>query len=254
VSTPTRNPTPANSSTSGTTSRKAKTIVWVVLAAVVVAGVIAGVVAVGAARNATPDAAATQAGQNAAQGSGPTTAEEAGELVVRPNSRVLSKAPNEQAVLVEFLDFECEGCGAAYPVVEELRAEYADTVTFVTRYFPLPGHRNAMPAAVAVEAAAQQGEYEAMYQRMFETQAQWGEATEDKSPVFRGYAEELGLDMAAYDKAVADPATRARVEADVADGIALGVQGTPTFFLDGEMLTLTSLEQFRAEVDAAASN
>ena len=51
-----------------------------------------------------------------------------------------------------------------------------------------------------------------------------------------------------------DPATRARVEADVADCIALGVQGTPTFFLDGEMLTLTSLEQFRAEVDAAASN
>ena len=254
MSTPTRNPTPANSSTSGTTSRKAKTIVWVVLAAVVVAGVIAGVVAVGAARNATPDAAATQAGQSAAQGSGPTTAEEAGELVVRPNSRVLSKAPNEQAVLVEFLDFECEGCKAAYPVVEELRAEYADTVTFVHRYFPLPGHPNSMTAAVAVEAAGQQGQYEAMYQQMFDTQEQWSHTTEDRSPVFRGYAEDLGLDMAAYDAAVADPATRDRIEADVADGTALGVQGTPTFFLDGQMLTLNTLEQFRAEVDAAAKN
>ena len=249
MSTPTRNPTPANSSTSGTTSRKAKTIVWVVLAAVVLAGLIVGVVAASGPRDAAPQGS----GQTASSGTGQSAPSEA-TPVMRPDSRVLSKAPNEQAVLVEFLDFECEGCGAAYPVVEELRAEYADTVTFVTRYFPLPGHRNAMPAAVAVEAAAQQGEYEAMYQRMFETQAQWGEATEDKSPVFRGYAEELGLDMAAYDKAVADPATRARVEADVADGIALGVQGTPTFFLDGEMLTLTSLEQFRAEVDAAASN
>lgn len=174
--------------------------------------------------------------------------------MVRPDSRVLSQAPNEKAVLVEFLDFECEGCAAAYPVVEELRAEYGDTVTFVHRYFPLPGHPNSMTAAVAVEAAAQQGAYEAMYQKMFDTQEQWSHTAEDRSPVFRGYAEELGLDMAAYDKSVADPATRARVEADVADGVALGVQGTPTFFLDGRRLTLNTLEQFRAEVDAAAKN
>ena len=133
-------------------------------------------------------------------------------------------------------------------------AEYADTVTFVHRYFPLPGHPNSVTAAIAVEAAAQQGAYESMYQKMFETQTELSHTTEDRSPVFRAYAEELGLDMAAYDAAVADPATRARIEADVADGVALGVQGTPTFFLDGQVLTLNTLEQFRAEVDAAASN
>lgn len=173
--------------------------------------------------------------------------------VVREDSHVLSDAGEGAPVLVEFLDFECEGCKAAYPVVEELRAEYADTVTFVHRYFPLPGHPNSMTAAVAVEAAGQQGQYEAMYQQMFDTQEQWSHTTEDRSPVFRGYAEDLGLDMAAYDAAVADPATRDRIEADVADGTALGVQGTPTFFLDGQMLTLNTLEQFRAEVDAAAT-
>lgn len=242
-------PTPTKTDSSPSRQRRAKAIIWAVLAAVVLAGIIVGAMAVGGARDATPSGG----GQTASSGSGQTAPSEA-VPVVRPDSQVLSQAPNEQAVLVEFLDFECEGCGAAYPVVEELRAEYADTVTFVTRYFPLPGHRNAMPAAVAVEAAAQQGAYEAMYQKMFETQAQWGEATEDKSPVFRGYAEELGLDLAAYDEAVADPATRARIEADVADGIALGVQGTPTFFLDGKPLTLNTFEQFRAEVDAAAKN
>lgn len=226
--------------------RRAKIVVWVLLALVIVGGTIGYFVARGA--TTPPQDANPSTGQESGQ---PT--QEAGQ-VVRENSRVLSQAPNEKAVLVEFLDFECEGCGAAYPIVEELRAEYGDTVTFVTRYFPLPGHRNAMPAAVAVEAAAQQDAYEPMYQRMFQTQAQWGEATEDKSPVFRGYAEDLGLDMAAYDQAVADPATRARIEADVADGIALGVQGTPTFFLDGQMLTLTSFEQFRAEVETAAQN
>ena len=167
---------------------------------------------------------------------------------------MLSQAPNEKAVLVEFLDFECEACRAAYPFVEELRAEYSDTVTFVNRYFPLPGHPNSMTAAIAVEAAAQQGQYDAMYQQMFETQEQWSHTTEDRGPVFRGFAEDLGLDMAAFDAAVADPATEDRVRLDVADGTALGVRGTPTFFLDGQLLTPDSLEQFRAEVDAAAAD
>ncbi|MFB9075411.1 DsbA family protein [Citricoccus parietis] len=217
------------------------------LALVIVGGTIGYFVARGATTTPPQDASAST-GQESGQPS-----QETGQLV-RENSRVLSQAPNEKAVLVEFLDFECEGCAAAYPVVEDLRAEYGDTVTFVHRYFPLPGHPNSMTAATAVEAAAQQGAYEAMYQKMFDTQEQWSHTAEDRSPVFRGYAEKLGLDMAAYDAAVADPATRARIEQDLADGAALGVQGTPTFFLDGKPLTLNTLEQFRAEVDAAAKN
>ena len=213
---------------------KAKIIVWVLLVAVVAAVAIPILIA---RANSTPETVPQGQGQ-----------------VVRENSRVLSQAPDEQAVLVEFLDYECEGCRAAYPVIEELRAEYADTVTFVHRYFPLPGHRNSMNAALAVEAAAQQGQYEAMYQRMFETQEQWGESAEDQSAVFRGFAEDLGLDMAAFDAAVADPATQERIELDVADGEALGVGGTPTFYLDGEVLNPESLEQFRAEIEAAATS
>lgn len=231
--------TPATASTAPSTqSKKAKIIVWVVLAIVVIAGIVAFLVGRAApTQEPVPDTAASDAGQ-----------------VVRENSRVLSQAPNEQAVLVEFLDFECEACRAAYPFVEELRAEYSDTVTFVNRYFPLPGHRNAMPAAVAVESAAEQGQYEAMYQQMFETQSEWGESAEDKSAVFRGFAEELGLDMTAYDAAVTDPATEERIRLDMADGMALGVQGTPTFFLDGQPLLPDSLEQFEADVAAAATD
>lgn len=167
---------------------------------------------------------------------------------------MLSQAPSEKAVLVEFLDFECEACGAAYPFVEELRAEYSENVTFVQRYFPLPGHLNSMNAAVAVESAAQQDAYEPMYKKMFDTQAQWGESADNKSALFRTYAEDLGLDMAAYDAAVADPATEERVKLDVNDGKALGVTGTPTFFLDGKMLNVQTLEQFRAAVEATAAN
>ena len=240
-------PTPTKADSAPSRQRRAKIVVWVLLALVIVGGTIGYFVARGATTTPPQDASAST-GQESGQPS-----QETGQLV-RENSRVLSQAPNEKAVLVEFLDFECEGCAAAYPVVEDLRAEYGDTVTFVHPYFPLPGHPNSMTAATAVEAAAQQGAYEAMYQKMFDTQEQWSHTAEDRSPVFRGYAEELGLDMAAYDAAVADPATRARIEQDLADGAALGVQGTPTFFLDGKPLTLNTLEQFRAEVDAAAKN
>ena len=224
--------TTAGPSTPQRKSSKAKILVWILLAAVVLAAVIAFLTA----RNDSTTAAVP---------------DDVGQ-VVRENSRVLSQAANEQAVLVEFLDFECESCRAAYPLVEQLRAEHGDTVTFVHRYFPLPSHRNSMNAAVAVEAAAQQGAYEAMYQKMFEAQPQWGESAEDQSAVFRGFAEDLGLDMAAYDAAVADPATTERVQLDVADGLALGVQGTPTFFLDGQQMSYSSVEDFQEQIAQAA--
>ncbi|GAA3325900.1 MULTISPECIES: DsbA family protein [Micrococcaceae] len=216
--------------------KKSKIIVWTLLAAIVVAAIVGYVLAQGNAKTAATGATATE-GQ-----------------VVRENSRVLSQAPNEKAVLVEFLDFECESCGAFYPVIEELRGEYAENITFVQRYFPLPGHLNSMNAALAVESAALQGAYEPMYKKMFETQAQWGESADNKSALFRTYAEDLGLDLAAYDASVADPATQDRIKLDIADGKALGVSGTPTFFLEGKMLTVQSLEQFVAAIEEAAAN
>jgi len=173
--------------------------------------------------------------------------------VVREDSHSLSTAKDEKAVLVEFLDFECESCLAAYPFVEEIREKYGSHLTIVTRYFPLPGHPNSMTAAVAVEAAAQQGKFEDMYHRMFETQTEWGHSTESRASTFRDYAKEMGLNMAAYDAAVQDPATTARVEADKNDGIGLGVSGTPTFFLDGEQISPSTLEEFEQLIDTAIS-
>jgi len=119
------------------------------------------------------------------------------------------------------------------------------------RYFPIPSHANAINAAVAVEAAAQQGKFEEMYKRMYDTQETWGEQQECKAAVFRGFAQELGLDLAAYDKAVAAKATLERVERDRQDGLDLGVEGTPTFFLNGKKLQPSSVQDFRDQIDAA---
>lgn len=175
----------------------------------------------------------------------------AAQLVRDDSHRVTSPAA-EKAQLVEFLDFECESCRAAEPLVQELKQEYGGQITFIHRYFPLPGHANSGSAALAVEAAARQGKYEQMAAKLFETQPQWGEKQDSQAALFRTYAEELGLGMDQYDTDVAAEETGERIRRDVADGRALGVTGTPTFFLDGEKLTLNSEQQFRQLLEDAA--
>ncbi|WP_405059019.1 DsbA family protein [Kribbella sp. NBC_01505] len=173
------------------------------------------------------------------------------EQLVRSDSHKLGSAADGKATFVEFLDFECESCRAAYPVVEQLRKDYAGKVTFVVRYFPLPGHFNGERAARAVEAAARQNKFEPMYQKMYETQAEWGEQRVPADDRFRGFAKELGLDVAAWEKAYNDPATLERIKRDIADGEALGVTGTPTFFLNGAKLEPKSVQDLTASIDAA---
>lgn len=170
---------------------------------------------------------------------------------VREDTHILDEADDGKVTLVEFLDFECEACGAFYPFIEQLRADYAGRVTFAFRYFPLPGHGNSVNAAVAVEAASRQDMLEPMFHRLFETQAQWGEkGAESQAPLFRQYAEELGLDLERYDADVSDPEVLARVQSDFDEGVALGVNQTPTFFLNDRRVQLSSFDDLRAAIEA----
>ena len=179
------------------------------------------------------------------------TADGGSAQVVRDNSHRLNEPQNPAVTVVEFLDFECEGCRAAYPIVEQLRADYGDRVEFVVRYFPLSGHYNAERAARAVEAAAQQGQLEAMYHMMFDTQPEWGEQRTAADDVFRGFADDLGLDKAAFDAVYNDPATVDRIRIDQRDGEALGVLGTPTFFVNGEEVPVRQADDLRNAIEDA---
>lgn len=172
---------------------------------------------------------------------------ESAELLVRDDSPRL--AEGKEAVFVEFLDFECEACLSLYPVIEKLREDYGDRVTFVVRYMPL--HGNSINAALAAEAAAEQGEFEAMYQRLFDTAEDWGHQQTSKRDTFFEYAKELGLDMDKFTAAFEDPATLERVKLSQKDGQALGVTGTPTFFLDGEKLEPESVSDLEEAFDDA---
>ncbi|SDG68512.1 Protein-disulfide isomerase [Lentzea fradiae] len=145
----------------------------------------------------------------------------------------VARSADGKVTVVEYLDLECPSCRAAFPGVERLKTEYGDRVVFDIRHFPIPSHRNAELAAVAVEAAGAQGKRDEMFRLLFETQPEWGGQQTSQRAVFLTFADELGLDRAAFEKALDDPALRERVLAQRSEGSAAGVQSTPTFFVGG---------------------
>jgi len=135
--------------------------------------------------------------------------------------------------LVEFGDFECPACGVAEPNVQQLLKDYAGKVTFYFRNFPLSQHLNAQPAAQAAEAAADQGKYWEMHDKLYATQKDW-QTTADPTDTFVGYAKDLGLDTAKFKAALTSKQFQSVIDQDTADGTALGVNATPMFYFNGE--------------------
>ena len=156
--------------------------------------------------------------------------------------------------LVEYLDFECEACGAFYPVVKRLSEEFKNEVRFVNRYFPLPGHKNSMTSALAVEAAGRQGKYWEMHNIVFENQRDWGEKQAPDPKIFENYARQIGLDVDQYRKDIASQELKNRIERDRRSGQKLNLQGTPSFFLNGEKIeNPRGYEDFKALIESAIS-
>jgi protein-disulfide isomerase len=130
--------------------------------------------------------------------------------------------------LVEYGDYECPYCGAAYPIVKEVQARMGERLRFVFRNFPIStSHPHAEQAAEAAEAAAVQGSFWEMHDVLYENQKRLRD--ED----LRGYAETLGLDVGRFDTELADHAHADRVHEDFLTGVRSGVNGTPTFYING---------------------
>ncbi len=129
--------------------------------------------------------------------------------------------------IVEFSDFQCPFCGQFAQTLEELIKAYPDDVRLVFKQFPLPMHPDAEIGARAAIAAKAQDRFWAMHDTLF---AQRHAMDEDDVVE---HAAALGLDTAAFSALLADPATAARVKADIAFGQARGVRGTPAFFVNG---------------------
>ncbi len=177
-------------------------------------------------------------------------ASEQDDRLARTDSIRLATAGDGAPVLVEFLDFECESCRALKPVVDQIRTDYEDELEIVVRYMPL--HASSVNAAKAAEAADAQGRFDEMYDLLFETQPEWGEQQTPEEQHFFDLAEQIGLDVDAFRTVYDDPDVAAKIARDQADGEALGVTGTPTFFLDGEQLELTTVDDLIGQIDEAA--
>jgi protein-disulfide isomerase len=130
--------------------------------------------------------------------------------------------------LVEYGDFECPYCGAAHPVVKEVQRILGDDLRFVFRHFPLTRiHPHAFQAAEIAEAAAIQGRFWQMHDHLLENQRHL------RTSALLSYAEELGLDVARVQTELEGHVHEARVRDDVRSGLLSGVNGTPTFFVNG---------------------
>jgi len=130
--------------------------------------------------------------------------------------------------LVEYGDFECPYCGAAYPIVESVRRTMGTRLRFVFRHFPLTQmHPHALHAAEAAEAAGAQGKFWQMHEMLFDHQ----DALEDADLI--GYAKALHLDAKRFTSELASNVYVDRIHDQIQSGIRSGVNGTPTFFING---------------------
>lgn len=180
------------------------------------------------------------------------TSDSSGSVSAQGSSNYYGKEDSPVTV-TEFVDFQCEACYAYYPYVKEVKEKYKDKVRFQVRNFPITsGHQFAMQAARAAEAAARQGKFWEMHDKIFEGQKIW-EQTQNPQTYFDQYAEAVGLDMEKYrtDRDSSDVA--AVINKDLEDVKELGGTGTPTFAINGKKVekTAPSVEALSQMIDDA---
>jgi len=132
--------------------------------------------------------------------------------------------------LIEFSDYECHYCRTAEPVIREVLEAYGDKVHFVYRDYPLDFHANARPAAQAARCAEQQGQFWAYHEKLM--------ASEDlHQEQYQAIADEVGIERAKFDACLTSDDFSEAIDRDIADGEAVGVSGTPAFFINGRMIS-----------------
>jgi protein-disulfide isomerase len=151
--------------------------------------------------------------------------------IEKPNVKVSSPV-----VLEEYGDYQCPPCGLLYPVLKDIEHEYGKQLQIVFHHFPLTKiHKNAMNAARAAEAARNQGKFWEMHDRLYRNQNAWKDL-DDPRPMFVQYARELGLNADRFTRDLDSPEVEQRIAADMQKGTSIGITGTPTLLIDGNML------------------
>ena len=177
--------------------------------------------------------------------------QENSQALVRPHN--ITQGPdNAKVTIVEFLDPECEACRAMHPIVHKLLKEYPNDLRLVVRYMPF--HSNSIYAAHILEIAREQGKFWEALDVMFEKQPSWGSHHAPKPELLKDYMKTLGVNLADLDNEMKKSAILKRIDLDKTDGMALGVQYTPSFFVNGKMTSDIGYDALKAAIEAALKN
>ena len=163
--------------------------------------------------------------------------------------------PDAPVTMEEFGDFQCPPCSKLASTIAQLEHDYHPRLRVIFRNFPLAIHAHAREAAVAAEAAGLQGRFWEMHDLLYREQPVWSKA-ENARALFTAYAGMLGLNVERFEKDMAGDKAQARVKSDQQRGATLGVQNTPTIFLNDRAIppTAANPDGLREAVDAAAKN
>lgn len=159
-----------------------------------------------------------------------------------------TKGPaNARVHIEEFGDFQCPPCALFHPMLERLEQEFPKDVRVTFRHYPLPNHQHALRAASAAEAAGLQGKFWEMHKLIYEHQQEWKDEF-DVRPIFEGYAKQIGLDLARYNRDLNSPTVQQRILQDGKRANSMGVKGTPTVFLNNREVPFQMLPDEKLRV------
>jgi protein-disulfide isomerase len=154
-----------------------------------------------------------------------------------------TKGPaNARVHIEEFGDFQCPPCGAFHPILEKLEQEFPNDLRVTFRNLPLPNHQHALRAASAAEAAGLQGKFWEMHKLIYEHQRDWKDEF-DVRPIFEGYAKQIGLDIARYNRDLGGATVQQRILQDGKRAISMGVGATPTVFINNREVPFQMLPE-----------
>ena len=167
-------------------------------------------------------------------------------LVVSTENAASRGLPAAPVTVVMFSDFQCSACSATHPVLQKVLAEYSDKIRFVVRNYPLTTiHENAFRAALAARAAHAQGKFFEYTEILYRNQ----DALDDAS--LKKYAAETGLNLPQFELDLQSEKTSEAVRRDMADGKRYGITGTPTIYVNGVKVRVTTADGFREAINKA---
>lgn len=160
-----------------------------------------------------------------------------------------------KVTLIEYGDFQCTACASQFPVTNAIMKEYKDKIKLIFRNFPLTAiHPNAKISAAAAEAAGLQGKFWEMHDLLYKNQTSWDDLTgESRVDAMVKFAEELKIDTSKFKEDMGSSAILAKISYDQAIGTKVNLQGTPTFYLNGKLMSgddWSDIDKFKAALDA----